>query len=176
MVAPVPEGYHRITPYLVVADGEGLIGFLRNAFGAEVLREHLSKLGYPKKFAIIDTGDQLALIRRAMKERQIDDKTFDPRKVLTLISRAKNSGLEPQPKPDGQDDDTDLVAHLVFPLYQLALKAQGAVDFDDLIVLPSKIFERWPEVREKYTERFRYVMVDESQPANKHRRDESGDR
>lgn len=140
-----------------------------HAFGAEVLREHLSKLGYPKKFAIVDTGDQLALIRRAMKERQIDDKTFDARKVLTIISRAKSSGLEPEPEPDpdGPDDDTELVAHLVFPLYQLALKAQGAVDFDDLIVLPSKVFERWPEVREEYTQRFRYVMVDEYQDTNR---------
>lgn len=138
-----------------------------HAFGAEVLREHLPKLGYPKKFAIVDTGDQLALVRRAMRERQIDDKTFDPRKVLTLISRAKNSGVEPTPRADGEGDDLDLVAHLVFPLYQLALKAQGAVDFDDLIVLPSKVFERWPDVKRTYAERFRYVMVDEYQDTNR---------
>ena len=94
-----------------------------HAFGAEVLREHLYKLGWPRKFAIVDTGDQIALVRRAMKERQIDDKVFDSRKVLTLISRAKSSGTEPQRKAEGEseDDDIDLVAHLVFPLYQLAL-------------------------------------------------------
>jgi DNA helicase-2/ATP-dependent DNA helicase PcrA len=138
-----------------------------HAFGAEVLREHLSKLGWPKKFAIVDVGDQMALVRRAMKERQVDDKLFDPRKVLTLISRAKNSGIAPQPKPEGQGDDIDLVAHLVFPLYQLGLKAQGAVDFDDLIVFPSRIFEQFPEVKEQYGRRFRYIMVDEYQDTNK---------
>lgn len=138
-----------------------------HSFGAEVLKEHLSKLGWPKKFAIVDTGDQIALIRRAMKERQIDDKTFDARKVLTLISRAKNSGIDPQPKPEGQGDDLDLVAHLVFPLYQLALKAQGAVDFDDLIVFPSRLFEQHPEVKAQFTRRFRYIMVDEYQDTNK---------
>ena len=138
-----------------------------HAFGAEVLREHLTKLGWPKKFAIADTGDQIALVRRAMKDRQIDDKTFDPRKVLTLISRAKNSGVEPQPKPEGQGDDLDLVAHLVFPLYQLGLKAQGAVDFDDLIVFPSKLFAEFPKVKEQYARRFRYVMVDEYQDTNR---------
>ena len=138
-----------------------------HAFGAEVLREHLSKLGWPKKFAIVDVGDQMALVRRAMKERQVDDKLFDPRKVLTLISRAKNSGMAPQPKPEGQGDDIDLVAHLVFPLYQLGLKAQGAVDFDDLIVFPSRIFEQFPEVKEQYGRRFRYIMVDEYQDTNK---------
>ncbi len=138
-----------------------------HAFGAEVLREHLSKLGWPRKFAIVDTGDQLALVRRAMKERQLDDKTFDPRKVLTLISRAKNSGQAPEPKAEGEGDDLDLVAHLVFPLYQLALKAQGAVDFDDLLVFPSQLFAQFPAVKAKYVSRFRYVMVDEYQDTNK---------
>src|SRR5688572_30340707 len=131
--------------------GTGVTLSTFHAFGAEVLREHLHKLGWPKRFAIVDTGDQIALVRRAMKERQIDDKTFDPRKVLTLISRAKNSGTEPQPRrssaphPDplpasqGEGDseedggELELAASIVFPLYQLALKAQGAVDFDDLI-------------------------------------------
>lgn len=153
-----------------------------HAFGAEVLREHLHKLGWPRKFAIVDTGDQIALVRRAMKERQIDDKVFDPRKVLTLISRAKNSGEMPGDAPrapltedddelddiDGEDsDDLDLAASIVFPLYQLALKAQGAVDFDDLIVFPSRIFEQFPDVKQKYAERFRYIMVDEYQDTNK---------
>ncbi len=138
-----------------------------HAFGAEVLRSNLHRLGWPKKFAIVDTGDQISLVRRAMRERNVDDKTFDPRKILTLISRAKNSGSEPQPKPEGQGDDTDLVAHLVFPLYQLALKAQGAVDFDDLRVFPSKIFAEFPEVKKSFVERFRYVMVDEYQDTNR---------
>lgn len=153
-----------------------------HAFGAEVLREHLYKLGWPRKFAIVDTGDQIALVRRAMKERQIDDKVFDPRKVLTLISRAKNSGEIPGEGPrqplvdddeddddiDGEDsDDLELAASLTFPLYQLALKAQGAVDFDDLIVFPSRIFEQFPEVKQHYSDRFRYIMVDEYQDTNK---------
>jgi DNA helicase II / ATP-dependent DNA helicase PcrA len=140
-----------------------------HAFGAEVLREHLYKLGWPRKFAIVDTGDQIALVRRAMKERQIDDKVFDSRKVLTLISRAKSSGTEAQLKgnKDEAGEDIELVAHLVFPLYQLALKAQGAVDFDDLIVFPSRIFEKHPEVKAQFARRFRYIMVDEYQDTNK---------
>ncbi len=138
-----------------------------HAFGAEVLREHLGKLGWPKKFAIADTGDQVSIVRRAMRERNVDDKAFDGRKVLTLISRAKNSGIAPEPKPEGQGDDYDLVAHLVYPLYQLALKAQGAVDFDDLLVFPSTIFEKYPEVKEKYVDRFKYLMVDEYQDTNR---------
>ncbi len=146
-----------------------------HAFGAEVLREHLGKLGWPKKFAIADTGDQVSIVRRAMRERNVDDRAFDGRKVLTLISRAKNSGIAPQPRPviegadgpEGMGDDYDLVAHLVYPLYQLALKAQGAVDFDDLLVFPSQIFEKYPDVKAKYVARFKYLMVDEYQDTNR---------
>jgi DNA helicase-2/ATP-dependent DNA helicase PcrA len=137
-----------------------------HAFGAEVMREHASKLGFPKKFAIADMGDQISIIKRAMRERNVDDRAFDARKVLAIISRHKNARTEPQPLPEGMGDDYDLVSHLVFPLYQLALKAQGAVDFDDLILLPSVLFEKHPKVRAAYTERFRYVMVDEYQDTN----------
>lgn len=137
-----------------------------HAFGAEVLKQHLHHLGWPKKFAILDMGDQISIVRRAMKERQVDDREFDARKVLALISRAKNAGVVPEPSPEEQDDDYDLVTHLVFPLYQLALKAQGAVDFDDLIILPSRLFTEIPELAAKYQERFRYLMVDEYQDTN----------
>lgn len=146
------------------ADGVTLCTF--HAFGADILRAHGKKLGYANRFAIADMGDQLAIVKRAMRERQIDDRAFDARKVLTLISRAKNMGVEPQPKPEGQGDDYDLIAHLAYPLYQLALKALGVVDFDDLIVHPSTLFETHPAVLKKYRERFTYVMVDEYQDTN----------
>jgi len=137
-----------------------------HAFGAEVMREHATKLGFPKRFAIADMGDQISIIKRAMRERNVDDRAFDARKVLAIISRAKNARIEPQPKPEGQGDDYDLVAHVVFPVYQLALKAQGAVDFDDLLLLPARLFEQRPAVKKQYTDRFRYLMVDEYQDTN----------
>ncbi len=140
-----------------------------HAFGADVLREHIHRLGWLKKFAITDMGDQLAMIRRAMRERQIDDRSFDARKVLVLISKAKNAGKVPAPLEEGSfgaGDDYDLITSEVYPLYQLALKAQGAVDFDDLIVLPTRLFQEHPDVGELYRRRFRYVMVDEFQDTN----------
>src|SRR5262249_40697873 len=117
--------------------------------------------------AIADTGDQLSLIKRAMRERSVDDRAFDARKVLVAISRAKNAGIVPAPKPEGMGDDYDLISAEVFPLYQRALKAQGAVDFDDLIVLPSKLFEIAPDIRQAYVDRFRYLLVDEFQDTNR---------
>ena len=137
-----------------------------HAFGAEVLRSHAQKLGWPKRFAIADMSDQISIVRRAMREHRIDDRAFDPRKVLAMISKAKNEGRVPEPKPEGQGDDYDLAAHVVFPVYQLALKAQGAVDFDDLIVFPARLLREHPKVRAAYHERFSYVMVDEYQDTN----------
>ena len=125
-----------------------------HAFGAEVLREHLSKLGYPKKFAIVDTGDQLALIRRAMKERQIDDKTFDARKVLTIISRAKSSGLEPPAEARSRRAGRRHRARRPPRLSRsTSSPSRPRARWTSTIssCCPSQVFERWPEVRETYT-------------------------
>ncbi|MBN8468727.1 UvrD-helicase domain-containing protein [Corallococcus exiguus] len=145
---------------------QGVLVCTFHAFGAEVLREDIHRLGWPKKFAIADMGDQLSIIRRAMRDKRIDDRAFDARKVLTLISKAKNSGEAPQPKPEGMGDDYDLITSMVFADYQLALKAQGSVDFDDLLVLPARLLREHPDLHRKYTARFQYLLVDEFQDTN----------
>jgi DNA helicase-2/ATP-dependent DNA helicase PcrA len=145
---------------------QGVLVCTFHAFGAEMLREDIHRLGWPKKFAIADMGDQLSLIRRAMREHKVDDRTFDARKVLTLISKAKNSGQAPEAKPEGMGDDYDLITHLVYPGYQLALKAQGSVDFDDLLLLPARLLREHEDLKTKYTRRFRYLLVDEFQDTN----------
>jgi DNA helicase-2/ATP-dependent DNA helicase PcrA len=145
---------------------QGVLVCTFHAFGAELLREDIHRLGWPKKFAIADMGDQLAIIRRAMRDHKVDDRAFDARKVLTLISKAKNSGRTPQPKPEGLGDDYDLITHRVYPDYQLALKAQGSVDFDDLLILPARLLREFPDLHAKYTRRFRYLLVDEFQDTN----------
>ncbi|MBI3181553.1 MAG: UvrD-helicase domain-containing protein [Myxococcales bacterium] len=146
------------------AEGVSISTF--HSFGAGMLRQHAPKLGLLKRFAIADPGDQLALVRRAMRERRVDDRSFDAWRVLTLISRAKNAGTEPEPAPEGRGGDYDLVAHLAFPLYQRGLRAQGAVDFDDLLVLPLRLLEEDAEVRDAYARRFRHLLVDEFQDTN----------
>lgn len=145
---------------------QGVLVCTFHAFGAEMLREDIHRLGWPRKFAIADMGDQLSIIRRAMRDKRIDDRAFDARKVLTLISKAKNSGEAPQPKPEGLGDDYDLITSMVFADYQLALKAQGSVDFDDLLVLPARLLREHADLRRKYTQRFRYLLVDEFQDTN----------
>jgi DNA helicase-2/ATP-dependent DNA helicase PcrA len=137
-----------------------------HAFGAEVLREHIHRLGWPKRFAIADASDQIALVQRALRERSIDGKTdFDPRRILTAISRAKNAGRAPVLAGDSPAD-AEIAAAEVFPLYQRGLKAQGAVDFDDLLLLPLRLFREHPDVLGGYVRRFRYLLVDEFQDVN----------
>ncbi|HEY1334909.1 MAG TPA: UvrD-helicase domain-containing protein, partial [Myxococcaceae bacterium] len=157
-----------------------------HAFGAEVLREHVHRLGWPRRFAIADTSDQIALVQRALRERSIDGKSdFDPRRILGAISRAKNAGRALAAEGDAPEPgrwraerasadvplvrgagDGELAAAEVFPLYQRALKAQGAVDFDDLLLHPLRLFREHPEVLGGYVRRFRYLLVDEFQDTN----------
>ncbi|HUM10606.1 MAG TPA: UvrD-helicase domain-containing protein [Myxococcaceae bacterium] len=137
-----------------------------HAFGAEVLRQHVHRLGWPRKFAIADVPDQISLVQRALRERSIDGKAdFDPRRILTAISRAKNAGRAPGLEGDAPGDG-EIAAAEVFPLYQRALKAQGAVDFDDLLLLPLRVFQEHPDVLGGYVRRFRYLLVDEFQDTN----------
>ena len=137
-----------------------------HAFGAEVLRQHVHRLGWPRKFAIADTSDQISLVQRALRERPIDARTdLDPRRILTTISRAKNAGRAPRLEGDAPSD-WEIAAAEVFPLYQRALKAQGAVDFDDLLLLPLRLFREHPDVLGGYVRRFRYLLVDEFQDTN----------
>src|SRR5262249_27027075 len=76
-------------------------------------------------------------------------------------------GVEPQPQGEGLGDDYDLITALVYPRYQLSLRAQAMVDFDDLIVLPEKLFREHPEVLQRYVDRFRYLLVDEYQDTSR---------
>jgi DNA helicase-2/ATP-dependent DNA helicase PcrA len=137
-----------------------------HALGAEVARQDLFRLGWPKRFAVADAGDQVALVRRLLRTVSVDDRVLDARRVVAAISRAKNAGIVPAPAPEGKGDDYDVVVAEVFPLYQRALRAQGAVDFDDLILLPLKLFREHPEVLARWQKRFSTLLVDEFQDTN----------
>jgi DNA helicase-2/ATP-dependent DNA helicase PcrA len=138
-----------------------------HSFGLWLIQQEHKAAGLPKRFGICDAGDQAALVKRCMREVKVDDRSFDPRRVLFLISRAKNA-LKKKivPRPEGQGDDYDLIAAEVYPRYQRALRAQRMVDFDDLIALPVELLKKDGALREKYEERFRWLLVDEYQDTN----------
>ncbi|MCM2333815.1 MAG: UvrD-helicase domain-containing protein [Anaeromyxobacteraceae bacterium] len=138
-----------------------------HSFGLWLLGEEHKAAGLPKRFAICDAGDQAALVKRCMREVKVDDRAFDPRKVLWRISSAKNALQKKiKPRPEGQGDDYDLIAAEVFPRYQQALRAQRAVDFDDLIARPVELLKGDAALRAKYQARFSHLLVDEYQDTN----------
>jgi len=144
-----------------------------HAFGLQMLRAEHARLGYPRQFTIADAGDQAALIKRGMREVKIDDRSFDHRRVLGLISLAKGEGIRPgepirrEGRPTIHGEEYELVAEEVYPRYERALRAMAMVDFDDLIGLPIRLLRESDELRERYLDRLRYVLVDEYQDTNR---------
>ena len=138
-----------------------------HSFGLWLLGKEHEAAGLPKRFAICDAGDQLALVKRCMREVSVDDRKFDAHRVLSILSRAKNEGRKRiAVKEAGQGDDYDLVAAEVFPRYQRALRAMRAVDFDDLIALPVELLSREKAVRTRLQKQFSHLLVDEYQDTN----------
>ena len=114
-----------------------------HSFGLWLLGKEHEVAELPKRFAICDAGDQLALVKRCMREVSVDDRRFDAHRVLSILSRAKNEGRKRiAVKEAGQGDDYDLVAAEVYPRYQRALRAMRAVDFDDLIARPVELLSQ----------------------------------
>jgi len=151
--------------------GQGFAGELPfvgtfHAFGVRVLHREGVRLGYGQRFAIYDSDDQVATIKAVLAELHLDPKQFNPNLLLGLISRAKNELLGPEEMAKRADEFLEEVAAKVYARYQARLADSNAVDFDDLLVLPVRIFREFPQVLERYQDRFRYLHVDEYQDTN----------
>jgi DNA helicase II / ATP-dependent DNA helicase PcrA len=132
-----------------------------HAFGMRIVREQHGKLGLPARFAILDSGDQASLVKRLLRDLKVDDKRFDVSRLLSIVSRLRTGGA-----PGHPDDEYELCAGELLPKYELGLRAMGAVDFDDLLLLPLKLFAEHPDALQKYQGRYRYLLVDEYQDTN----------
>ncbi|MCI5500022.1 MAG: UvrD-helicase domain-containing protein [Clostridiales bacterium] len=134
-----------------------------------ILRRDIEKLGFPSAFTIYDTDDSLRVIKECLKELNLDDKAFPPRSILGYISRAKDEGLLAADYLDQCRAKGDFrlqkIAN-VYLTYQKKLWAAGALDFDDIILHTVRLLQQFPEVREFYQRKFRYVLIDEYQDTN----------
>ena len=133
-----------------------------------ILRRFIDRIGFDSSFIIFDTSDQKTLVKGCLKDLAIDDKMFTDRAVLSEISNAKNEMLEPeqyQARANG-DFRKEKIAS-VYNLYQKRLRENNAIDFDDIINYTIKILMENPDVLEYYSNKFRYVLVDEYQDTNK---------
>ena len=132
-----------------------------------ILRRFIDRLGYDTNFTIYDTDDQKSLMKEVCKYLQIDTKTYRERALLSAISSAKNEMISPQEfllQAEG-DFSKQKIAE-VYLEYEKQLRANNALDFDDLLVRTVQLFETQPDVLDYYQERFRYIMVDEYQDTN----------
>ena len=133
-----------------------------------ILRRFIDRIGFDSSFIIFDTSDQRTLVKNCLKDLSIDDKMFTDRSVLSEISNAKNEMLEPeqyQARANG-DFRKEKIAS-VYNLYQKRLRENNAIDFDDIINYTIKILMENEDVLEYYSNKFKYVLVDEYQDTNK---------
>ena len=133
-----------------------------------ILRKFIDRIGFDSSFIIFDASDQKSLVKQCLKELNIDDKIFTDRGVLSEISNAKNEMLTPVQyavKANGEYRKETIAK--VYSLYQSKLKQNNSIDFDDIINYTIQILTENPDILEYYSEKFRYVLVDEYQDTNK---------
>jgi DNA helicase-2/ATP-dependent DNA helicase PcrA len=131
---------------------------------ARILRHEAELLPFNSNYVIFDTDDQISVVKRALEDLNIDPKRYSPHGVLGTISKAKNELLLPDEfVPENYRDE---VVKRVFTRYQELLLVSNALDFDDLLLWTARLLEDDPVVRQKYAQRFEYVLVDEFQDTN----------
>jgi DNA helicase-2/ATP-dependent DNA helicase PcrA len=131
-----------------------------------MLRRDIQKLGYAKNFVILDSSDQQSVIKECLKQLNLSDKQFQPGAVQGSISAAKNGMVDAREYAARAKDYWQQQVAQVYKLYQERLKANNALDFDDLLMLCVRLFEQFPEVLEHYQGKFEHILVDEYQDTN----------
>ena len=138
-----------------------------HALCARLLRREAAHVGLSRDFVIYDSSDQLAAVKQILRDQQVDDSFLAPRAALSRISHAKNRMESPAAMLARRSSYRDDVVARVYDEYVKTLAASGALDFDDLLLKTVELFERSEQVRNTYSRRFRFVMVDEYQDTNR---------
>jgi len=150
--------------------GEAVEGLWLGTFhsiGSRIVRRHAELVGLTNGFTILDTDDQLRLLKQLLEANNIDPKALPPRVVAGMIDRWKNQGLTPDKvPPSAKSGEAKDRAVELYAAYQERLKVLNAVDFGDLLLHCLSIFQADPEVLKQYQTRFRYILVDEYQDSN----------
>ena len=144
---------------------------------ARILRRDIEKLnpgegqskkhGYTRDFTIFDTGEQATLVKDVLRQINYSDKQFNPRSILSLMSRAKNESISPEEYERRADGYFENIVAKVYPLYQKALHLNNSVDFDDLLLFTVDLLKKNSETHKFYQNKFEYILVDEYQDTNR---------
>ncbi len=137
-----------------------------HSFGVKILRENYEILGYEKNFVIMDSDDSLTVVKKILKDMNKDPKVYNPKAIRAKISSCKNDMLSPAGYEKYVASEYEKVILEVYKKYESKLKKNNSVDFDDLLLLPIKLFREHPAVLQRYQERFQYILIDEYQDTN----------
>jgi len=138
-----------------------------HSFCVRLLRREIERIGYKRDFSIYDTDDQRRLMKQILEDEKISEKEFPPRDTLSRISHAKNHNVSAAayagrfPSPTAED------LQRIYGIYDGRLRRANALDFDDLLLKAAEILKRFPEVRDYYSDWYRYILVDEYQDTNR---------
>lgn len=140
-----------------------------HSLGIRILREDIHHLGYNNLFTIYDQADQMSIVREGLKNYR-SEKSFDRGTIMSKIGLLKNQGVStaefPKSKYYDPENNYDGATEYVYHYYQEKLQFYNALDFDDILFLVVKLFREHPEIAKKYSERFKYIMIDEYQDTN----------
>ena len=134
-----------------------------HSLGLKILKENYEKLGYDKNFIIIDSDDALTVVKKIMKDMNMSPQYYNAKNIRNKISSAKNELMDVV-SFSNMEYDKQIVK--VYEKYLEKLKLNNSVDFDDLLILPIKLFREYPEVLNSYQERYKYLLIDEYQDTN----------
>ncbi len=137
-----------------------------HSFGVKILKENCEKLGYKSNFIILDSDDSLTLVKKILKDFNLDPKRFSPYMIRNKISSNKNELIMPDDYKKFVYNEEDDVVYKVYKKYQEILKQNNSLDFDDLLILPIALFKKNPDVLAYYQDRYRYIFIDEYQDTN----------
>ena len=138
-----------------------------HSLGLSILRSNATLLGYKKNFTILDSDDSLSIVKKILKEKNLDPKEYNPKTIRNKISGAKNELMNPTEYEKYALTDLEQAAVSVYKTYQEKLLLNSSFDFDDLLYLPIILFEKYPDVLKYYQEKFHYILIDEYQDTNR---------
>lgn len=137
-----------------------------HSFGLKLLRENYEQLGYDANFVIMDSDDSLTVVKKILKDMNLDPKIYNPRAIRNKISSCKNEMMSPAAYEKFAISDYEKVVHEVYQKYETKLQRNNSVDFDDLLLLPIELFKNNPDTLDKYQDVYKYLLIDEYQDTN----------
>jgi DNA helicase-2/ATP-dependent DNA helicase PcrA len=137
-----------------------------HSFGLTIVRDNYDLLGYKKEFTILDSDDSLLIVKKILKDMDLDSKVYNPRAIRNKISSAKNDMMTPDDLEKFTYSEYEAKVIEVYGKYQEKLEINNSLDFDDLLLKPIELFNSHPEVLKQYQEQFKYILIDEYQDTN----------